>query len=120
MNNTTNLPAPRYPFADPKTGAVSTPWWYYLQALFNRTGGASGGDFGPTVSIALTGSPFIYTSTGNGSLLVSGSGVVRLQIAPSGTTYYPTGSWYGAFPLSVGSLVRLDYVGTPVLTFIPG
>lgn len=39
MNNGANIPAPSAPFLD-AGGRISSVWWAFLLALFNRTGGA--------------------------------------------------------------------------------
>ena len=77
----------------------------------------SGG--GALVPVILGVSPFVYTAPAHGAVLVRGPGVIRLELSFDGATFYQTGSWYGAFPLASGATVRLTFIGSPTLTFIP-
>jgi hypothetical protein len=74
---------------------------------------------GPLVPITVGASPFTYTAPSHGAVLVNGPGVIRLQLSFDGATFYPTGSWYGAFPLAKGALARLTFIGSPSMVFIP-
>jgi hypothetical protein len=119
MASAVNIPPPQIRAIDTTSGTFSREWWYWFQGIYSRTGGASGGSFGAAVSIVLTSSPFTYAPTQNGSILVSGPGVVRCEIIRDATSYV-TGSWYGAFPLSIGDQFLIRYVGHPTVTFFPG
>lgn len=114
-----NIPPPQSRAVDQASGTFSREWWYWFQGIYARSGGSSGGSFGPAESIVLSSSPFTYTASLNGSMLVSGTGVVRCEIIRD-TVSYVTGSWYGAFPLSAGDQFRIRYVGHPTVTFFPG
>lgn len=46
MANQTNIPAPRVPLLDERTGLMSREWFRYFQNLFTQTG-----DQGSTTSI---------------------------------------------------------------------
>jgi hypothetical protein len=46
MSSPTNFPDVGVPMTDPKTGRLSMVWFQLLLALFNRTGGTSGGSSG--------------------------------------------------------------------------
>ena len=115
-----NIPAPQSPIVDPTTGILSREWWYWFQKVYQRTGAATGGDFGPVAPVTLTASPMTYTATAGGTLIVSGAGMIRMEISTDGAAWYSTGHWYGAFPLNATSQARLTYIGAPVVTFIPG
>lgn len=125
------LPLPASPVVDPQTGVATTALWHWMLAMFTRGGGNNAevpqalneyavSQTMPGEPIPLGASPFVFTAPSRGSILCSGGGVIRLEITANSTTYYSTGSWYGAVPLSKGSSARLTYIGTPVLTFIPG
>lgn len=125
------LPSPALPMADPQTGTPSLALWRWMLAMWTRSGGNSSetaeataeyveGLTAPGVPVPLGPSPFVYIAPSPGSILCSGGGVIRLEITANDATYYSTGSWYGAMPLSKGSSVRLTYIGAPILTFIPG
>lgn len=113
------LPIPTTPIVGPG-GIVTIPWWYFFQRLFTRTGGGTGGSFGPGQIIHLTASPFSFTPTTNGTLFVSGGGIYQMLISRSGGTNFPVGGFYGAFPLAFGDMITVRFVGSPELVFFPG
>lgn len=47
-------PAPQSPIADPATGIVTIPWWYWFQTLLTRTGGLPGVDVTTVQTLAQT------------------------------------------------------------------
>jgi hypothetical protein len=112
------MPSPSYPFVDPTTGTINPAWLQCLIALYGRTGGASGNASKAAVDVSLEPSPFSYEAPQLGAAIVSGGGVIRLEIN-NGNGWYSTGSWYGLFPLGAGAKLRMTYVGSPSLTFIP-
>jgi hypothetical protein len=133
VDYTCRLPAPQAPIVDKETGIVSEAMWQWMLKMWTRAGGNSTGNANalneytaaqtaPGVPITLGPSPFVYTATGPGSILVAGSGMVRLEITAGAVLpYYGTGRWYGAFPMNSGAQARLTYTGAvPILTFIPG
>jgi hypothetical protein len=125
------MPAPASPMVDPATGIVSPAWWAWMRSMWTRTGGGTGSTMSalaglvanqsaPGVPVTLGASPFVYTAPSHGQIMISGGGVVRLEITANGSTWFNTGAYYGAFPLASGSQARLTYVGTPPgMTFIP-
>ena len=54
MPNITNIPAPRVPFVDPRTGLVSREWYMFLFNLYNLTGQGTNTD---SISDLLVGPP---------------------------------------------------------------
>lgn len=115
-----NIPTPASPIVVPATGILTREWWYWFRRITERTGGATGGDFGPVVPVALTASPAVFTASNGGTLLVSGSGMIRLEISKDGGTWYSAGSWYGGLRMTETSKARLTFIGAPVVVFIPG
>ena len=55
MPNVTNLPAPRVPLIDQRTGLVSREWFRFFQNLFNLTGGGSNDSTLQDVQISMDG-----------------------------------------------------------------
>ena len=55
MPNITNLPAPRVPLVDERTGLVSREWFRFFQNLFNLTGGGSNDSTLQDVQISMDG-----------------------------------------------------------------
>lgn len=120
MTHALNLPTPTSSFVVPATGVLRREWWYWLLHIYERTGGATGSDFGPVVPVTLTASPTVYTASIGGTLFVSGSGMIRVEISKTGETWYSTGSWYGGHRMIEASKARLTYIGAPTVVFIPG
>ncbi|OLD92630.1 MAG: hypothetical protein AUG84_00805 [Chloroflexi bacterium 13_1_20CM_4_66_7] len=54
----------RTPFVDVKTGLISREWYLFLQAMFNRVGGASGSLISITAGDGLAASPNPIIATG--------------------------------------------------------
>jgi hypothetical protein len=124
------LPAPAVPVVDPASGYLTPVWFSWFQSMFARLGGSDtttsqvladlvAGSTLPAIPVVIGPSPFVYTAPRAGFVLVSGGGVTKLEITANGTTFFPTGSWYGAFPVAKKSQARLTYIGTPSVTFIP-
>lgn len=116
----TTLPLPVVQAFDPDTGSFTHPWWYYFQRIYQRTGAASGGSFGPPETVTLGASPFVYTATQNGSVLICGPGMIRVEIQPADGIWYPTGGWYGSCAINAGDSMRFTFIGSPSVTFLPG
>lgn len=114
-----NLPLPTALPLNPD-GTFTHAWWYYFQRMFARTGGGTGGDFGPAAAIELGASPFRFVAPSSGSVLVSGGGITLLRYSIDGTKWFSTGSYYGAFPVAATALLEVTYVRTPIMTFFPG
>ena len=112
------LPVPAAPMVGP-AGVATHVWRYFFQQVLTRTGGASGNDFGPPSSVTLTTSPFVFTAPAAGTLFLSGGGIVALTIARGGVGF-PTGSFYGAFPMAQGDTTTIRYVRAPAAVFFPG
>lgn len=90
MPNITNIPAPRVPFIDQRTGLISREWFRYLNNVFVLTGGGT-----TQTSIAdLELSPSL-SSTVEDEVPVLQSEIQALQIAP--TRYEPNPVNYGQF-----------------------
>lgn len=70
-------------------------------------------------SVTIGTSPFTYQAASIGMTLVSGGGVSAMEFSRDGTNFYPTGSFYGAFPLRKADRLRITYTDAPTVTFIP-
>jgi hypothetical protein len=120
MQTGVSLPQPDVSAIDLETGRFIVAWWYYFQKLFARTGGASGGSFGPPSSVILGPSPFDFIAPNNGFVMVSGGGVKRMQYSTDGAAFFDVGQFYASHPVTLGAALRIDYIGTPIATFFPG
>lgn len=72
-------------------------------------------------TITVTASPFSYSNVSSrlADVIVAGGGVSNLEFSRGGVTFYPTGSFYGVFPLSPGDILRVTYTTAPTMTLIP-
>ncbi len=92
---------------------TSSPWYKYFSALFvGKPPGAES-----TVTIGT--SPYTYTATQRGFLIVQGGTVSLVQWSRGGVTNHTTGVTQGCFPLSQGDSLIITYTGAPNLTFAP-
>lgn len=88
--NTTNIPAPRVPLIDERTGTISREWFRFLNNQFQLTGGGT-----TAISLAdLELAPFSDAAT-EAELAVTQSRVEALELAPRSPE--PTPVNYGSF-----------------------
>lgn len=105
-----NLPTFDQPLVDRNT--TSKVWYFFFKSLYT---GASPGPEGP---VTLTGSPFTYSATQRGFLIVQGGTVSLVQFS-RGSTNYTTGQTQGCFPVSAGDRLIINYSVAPTVTFVP-
>jgi hypothetical protein len=100
MLNTTQIPAPRVPFMDERTGTISREWFRFLNNLYTILGGGNGiigtinggtgVDATPTNGQLLIGNGTGYTlntlTEGTGIGVVNGLGSVTVKIDDTGVT----------------------------------
>jgi hypothetical protein len=79
----------------------------------------------PTVSVALTGSPFTYKATSPGALSITGGTVSKVTITDLGVTttqFAPgttTNATSGIFAVETGDTLVITYTVAPTVNFIP-
>ena len=101
------------PLSQPNSGGVfAQAWWWLINALYNRTGGASGNPF--TVGAGLTATagavgPLPLTNDYNEVLAGGGLGVMLYNMQPgqSQVVFNGTGSAISVFPFTTGSIDAL-------------
>jgi len=100
MLNTTQIPAPRVPLIDDRTGTISREWFRFLNNLYtilgggdgiiNPTNGGTGTNAIPTdgqLLIGDTGKYKLNTLTqGNGINVTNGAGSITVNVANTGVT----------------------------------
>lgn len=100
MLNTTQIPAPRVPLIDERTGTISREWFRFLNNLYTILGGGdgvigpvnggTGVDATPTNGQMLIGNGTGYTlntlTEGTGIDVTNGAGSVEVKIANTGVT----------------------------------
>lgn len=98
--NTTQIPAPRVPFMDERTGTISREWFRFLNNLYTILGGGNGviepinggtgTDATPTDGQLLIGNGAGYTlntlTPGTGVGVTNGAGSVAVKINDTGVT----------------------------------
>lgn len=120
------FPAPNIPVVGPG-GALTPPWRYFLSALFQRTGGATGaggvqsfryapGEAAQTMSSS--GSPYTFAAPSAGEMSIGGDGVHSVTINRAGTPI-AVARHYGIVPLRAGDELIVVYNGSPVFTWLP-
>jgi hypothetical protein len=92
MPNITNIPAPRVPFIDERTGLVAREWYRFLFNQFNLTGG---GETSITLS-DLELAPFSDAAT-EAEVQVLASDVEALKLRPPLVLPEPYTPYYGSF-----------------------
>ena len=117
MSGTIRVPAPGTPLVSPKTGELTLIGRQFFSGLLNRVGGSTASGQTP-VTLTLTGSPYTFSVVAAGTVVIGGSGVVRVQLVRNGR-FISTGSHYGAFPVLADDSIEIDYVGSPVVTWLP-
>lgn len=140
-NLKTLFPSMTVPMDMGAQGNVSPSWYYYLQALFNRTGGQSGVDAAalkseaddtavltamsqpirgtskpPLISVTPGASPFSYPAPFSGNVVIDGGTVSAIAFSRDGTHFitYPT----GVVPVAQGDIVKVTYSAAPTMTMV--
>lgn len=104
---------PNYRLALVEKGQTSSPWYKFFTGIFD------GKPPGPESTVTVGTSPFTYTATQKGFIIVQGGTVSLVQWSRGGTTNYATGQTQGCFPLSQGDSLIVTFTGAPNMTFVP-
>lgn len=104
------FPNLQQPMVDPKTGIPTSPWQRFLQHLQDQP---------PAIDNPLAGpSPFSYTLSTDGALVISGGTVSLVEYSRARVTFtLPFVS--GIIPASMGDTIVITYTVAPTLWFIP-
>ncbi len=120
------FPAPNTPVVGPG-GVLTQPWRYFLNALFQRTGGSTGTGgvqsfrYAPGEApevMSATGSPYTFTAPSAGEMAIGGNGVHSVTINRAGTPI-PVARHYGIVPLRADDELVVIYDGSPLFTWLP-
>lgn len=105
---------PQYPEPLNAGSNTSSNWYRFWAALFR---GLPPGNVEP---VTLTGSPYIYSATRRGTVIVNGGTVSNVSFSrDGGTTYYTVGTTAGMFPVNASDLLKVTYSAPPTVTFVP-
>lgn len=91
-------------------GKTSQSWYRFFQGVFVGTPPAA------EVPVALTGSPFAYTASQKGFMIVTGGTVSAIQFTRAQVTL--TGQTSGIFPLSQGDILTVTYSALPTMVWV--
>lgn len=105
------LTAPTYDQPITSKGQTSSVWYRYFQGLFLGTPPAA------ESVLTLGASPYAYTATGKGFVIIRSGTVSAVQFTRSSTTL--TGQTSGIFPLSQGDTLTITYSVLPTVTWVP-
>jgi hypothetical protein len=114
--STPQLPASRQAVVEMSANKIwqfTVPWYRFLGALLGLIA-PSGAN---AAAVTISASPFTYTATSSGVVLVAGGTVSALELGRNGT-FTNIGVIAGAVPLSDGDSLRVTYTVLPTLTFV--
>lgn len=111
-----NFPNISTQLVDPKTGQITPQWQYFLNSLFQRTGGPSGGAGGPITTITVGASPFVYTATTTTYVWLEQGSYAEVTFNRSGVILNYGFATRGIFPVVSGDILTFTYSSlTPIL-----
>ena len=71
-----------------------------------------------SAAVTLTASPMTWTAPANGSISLGGDGIQSVSLM-RGTGITTISRHYGLLPVRSGDQLTINYIGTPVLTWLP-
>jgi hypothetical protein len=96
-----------------KEGITGKDWFFFWAGLFSGLPPAL------PLPVKLTASPFTYSPTVKGSVIVNGGTVSQVQFSRDGTHFFTTGQTAGMFTLNAADRLVVTYTVLPTMTFIP-
>jgi hypothetical protein len=92
---------------------TSSSWYRWFQNI----------DFGippsSEIPVTVSASPFIYSATQKGTLLISGGTISAIAYSRTRGTFYNTGQISGAIAMSANDQIKVTYSGIPTMVFMP-
>lgn len=104
---------PNFPVPLIEDRVTSRDWYKFWLGLFR---GLPPGNVEP---VTVAASPYIYSATKRGSMIVSGGTVSAIAFSRDGTSFYTTGLTAGMFPLNASDQLKVTYTVVPTMTFVP-
>lgn len=105
--------APTYDQPINDKGLTSRFWYRFFQNLWKGVPPA------PESTLTPAASPYTYTASQKGFLIVQGGTVTLVQWSRGGVANHTTGATQGCFPLSAGDSLVITYSVAPTLTYCP-
>jgi hypothetical protein len=94
-------------------GQTSSVWYRFFQGVYQGKPPAL-----EATQTAAT-SPYTFTASQKGFLIVQGGTVSMVQFSRGGAVNYNTGVTQGCFPVSAGDSIIVTYSVVPNTTFVP-
>ncbi len=117
--NQQGMPQGASPFVDLSTGNIKQAWLQLLINLWNRTGGAPGGEPPAYTPVVVGSSPFTYEAAISGNVFISPGTYADVTIIRGGLSLDYGQVTRGIFPLRVGDTIVITYTTlTPTVYFI--
>jgi hypothetical protein len=105
---------PNYPVPLIEGRVTNRDWYRYWMGLFR------GLPPGNVEEVTPGASPYVYSATRKGSVIVNGGTVSAIAFSrDGGTTYYTAGTIAGMFTVNASDLLRITYAVAPTVTFVP-
>lgn len=104
-------PPVNVPMFVPGSQTLDPVWVLFLTSLV--------GDAAPIETITLDGSPFAYTVSFPGNVLISGGTVTNLSLQRARVTIDPLPMTSGFIPVMLGDIITVTYSVAPDMWFIP-
>lgn len=105
---------PNYPVPLIEGRITGRDWYRFWMGIFR---GLPPGNVEP---VTLSGSPYVYSATRKGSVIVEGGTVSSIEFSrDGGDTYYDVGTVAGMFTVNASDLLRITYAVDPTVTFVP-
>lgn len=105
---------PNFPVPLMEGRITSRDWYRFWMGLFR---GLPPSNVEP---VTLTGSPYVYSATKKGCVIINGGTVSAVAFSrDGGTTYYTVGTVAGMFTVNASDLLKITYTVAPTVTFVP-
>lgn len=91
----------------------NSKWYRYFQQ--NELGTPPSNE----IQITVGGSPFSYTATVKGFVILSGGTVTSVMFSRTLNQFYLTGQTSGVFPMAQNDVLKVSYSARPSMVFVP-
>jgi hypothetical protein len=102
---------PKYEQPIQNNGATTTSYYRWFQDIDKGTPPEG------EMNVSMTGSPFTYTASARGFLIITGGSVSSVTFQR--VKVYATAQTSGMFPVSSGDVLVITYSVIPTVTFVP-
>jgi len=104
---------PNYPVPLRVGDFTSKDWYFFWNGLYRGLPPAA------ESAVTVGASPYTYSPSVRGNVIVSGGTVSAIAFSRDGVTFYATGQTAGMFLLCATDRLRITYTVLPTVTFVP-